>query len=78
MVQVVKILSAAEPSVSGVNSTDEEGWAPLHSAASSGSVEIVEMLLSRGDDRASLTLYPCIKSLMHFCGVLFCLVSYRK
>ncbi|CDP00399.1 unnamed protein product [Coffea canephora] len=48
--QVVKILSAAEPSVSGVNSTDEEGWAPLHSAASSGSVEIVEILLSRGAD----------------------------
>lgn len=48
--QVVKILSAAEPSVSGVNSTDEEGWAPLHSAASNGSVEIVEILLSRGAD----------------------------
>lgn len=47
--QVVKILSAAEPSICGINSADEEGWAPLHTAASSGNVEIVEILLSRGD-----------------------------
>ncbi|KAI8528536.1 hypothetical protein RHMOL_Rhmol12G0156100 [Rhododendron molle] len=45
---VVKILSAADPSVSGINSPDEEGWVPLHSAASIGNVEIVEILLSRG------------------------------
>ncbi|KAM7464468.1 hypothetical protein LguiA_032589 [Lonicera macranthoides] len=51
--QVVKLLSAAaaaDPSVNGVNSSDEEGWAPLHSAASSGNVEIVEILLSTGAD----------------------------
>ncbi|KAF7125023.1 hypothetical protein RHSIM_Rhsim12G0134100 [Rhododendron simsii] len=53
---VVKILSAADPSVSGINSPDEEGWVPLHSAASIGNVEIVEILLSRGEyfvDRSS-------------------------
>ncbi|XP_049405747.1 uncharacterized protein LOC125869221 isoform X1 [Solanum stenotomum] len=48
--EVVKILAAADPSVSGINSGDEEGWVPLHSAASSGNVEIVEILLSRGAD----------------------------
>ncbi|KAG5522437.1 hypothetical protein RHGRI_034574 [Rhododendron griersonianum] len=47
---VVKILSAADPSVSGINSPDEEGWVPLHSVASIGNVEIVEILLSRGAD----------------------------
>lgn len=46
---MVKILAAADPSVSGINSGDEEGWVPLHSAASSGNVEIVEILLSRGE-----------------------------
>ncbi|KAK4358032.1 hypothetical protein RND71_023642 [Anisodus tanguticus] len=46
---VVKILAAADPSASGINSGDEEGWVPLHSAASSGNVEIVEILLSRGE-----------------------------
>lgn len=46
--QVVKILSAFDQSVSGINSADEEGWAPLHSAASSGNVEIVKILLDRG------------------------------
>lgn len=54
---MVKILSAADPSVSGINSPDEEGWVPLHSAASIGNVEIVEILLSRGEyfvDRSSV------------------------
>ncbi|CAL5334938.1 unnamed protein product [Camellia sinensis] len=46
--KVVKILSAADPSVTGINSADEEGWAPLQFAASSGNVEIVEILLSSG------------------------------
>lgn len=55
MNQVVKLLSAAaaaaDPLVNGVNSADEEGWAPLHSAASSGNVEIVQILLSRGEEK---------------------------
>ncbi|CAH9101014.1 unnamed protein product [Cuscuta europaea] len=46
--EVVKILSAADSSVSGINCGDEEGWVPLHSAASSGNIDIVEILLSRG------------------------------
>ncbi|KAF5931285.1 hypothetical protein HYC85_032158 [Camellia sinensis] len=48
--KVVKILSAADPSVTGINSADEEGWAPLQFAASSGNVEIVEILLSSEAD----------------------------
>lgn len=44
---MVEILSAANPSV--VNSCDEEGWAPLHSAASSGNIKIVEILLNSGE-----------------------------
>ncbi|CAL5422705.1 unnamed protein product [Camellia sinensis] len=48
--KVVKILSAADPFVTSINSADEEGWAPLQFAASSGNVEIVEILLSSGAD----------------------------
>ncbi|CAL9166559.1 unnamed protein product [Musa hybrid cultivar] len=47
---VVDVISAADPSINGVNSKDEEGWAPIHSAASIGNAEIVEILLSRGGD----------------------------
>lgn len=43
------MLSKADPSVSGVNATDEEGWAPLHSAVSIGNAEIVDILLDRGE-----------------------------
>ncbi|KAK6921944.1 Ankyrin repeat [Dillenia turbinata] len=46
--EVVRILAAVDPSISGINSTDEEGWVPLHSAASIGNLEIVEILISRG------------------------------
>ena len=49
----MKILSAADPSVTGINSADEEGWAPLHSASSSWNVEIVESLLSSGKELLS-------------------------
>lgn len=45
----MNILAATDPSISGVNNTDEEGWAPLHSSASCGHVEIVQILLSRGE-----------------------------
>ena len=44
------MLSAADPSVSGINSTDEESWAPLHSASSNGKVEIVDILLGGGEE----------------------------
>lgn len=44
----MKALVAADESKSMINSADEDGWAPLHSAASSGNIEIVEMLLSKG------------------------------
>ena len=42
------MLSAIDESAIVINSADEEGWAPLHSAASIGNLEIVEVLLSRG------------------------------
>lgn len=42
------MLLEADAAASGINSVDDEGWAPLHSAASSGHAEIVEMLISRG------------------------------
>lgn len=42
----MEVLSTANPSI--VNSSDEEGWAPLHSAASSGNLKIVEILLNKG------------------------------
>lgn len=54
---MVEILSAAGPSV--VNSCDEEGWAPLHSAASSGNVRIVEILLNSGE-YLRLFLFNCL------------------
>lgn len=47
--QVVRVLSAADGSGSIVNGTDEESWAPIHSATSIGNVEIVEILLSRSE-----------------------------
>lgn len=31
-----------------VNAKDEEGWAPIHSAASTGNAEIIGILLERG------------------------------
>jgi 26S proteasome non-ATPase regulatory subunit 10 len=40
--QVVHILAGLDPSVSGVNNGDEEGWTPLHSSVSSGHANIVE------------------------------------
>ncbi|XP_054775822.1 uncharacterized protein LOC129284383 [Prosopis cineraria] len=48
--QMVKILASAEGSAKVINSADEEGWAPIHSAASIGNLEIVETLLDKGAD----------------------------
>ena len=31
-----------------LNAKDEEGWAPIHSVASTGNAQIVEILLERG------------------------------
>ncbi|KAL2349185.1 hypothetical protein Fmac_003185 [Flemingia macrophylla] len=45
--QVVEILSSCDGFAGVVNSADEEGWAPLHSAASIGSLEIVQTLLTK-------------------------------
>ncbi|KAH1064214.1 hypothetical protein J1N35_029201 [Gossypium stocksii] len=45
--EVVKLLSAAADE-SVVNGIDEEGWAPILSAASIGNLEITEILFSKG------------------------------
>ncbi|KAM0013940.1 putative ankyrin repeat-containing domain-containing protein [Helianthus debilis subsp. tardiflorus] len=47
---VMKMLLGFDLSVSGINSVDEKGWAPMYSAASSGNVEIVNILLDIGAD----------------------------
>lgn len=52
---MLKILSAIDESKSVINSADDEGWVPLHSAASIGHSEIVEILLSSG--RSSYFLF---------------------
>ncbi|KAI9124788.1 hypothetical protein K1719_004115 [Acacia pycnantha] len=48
--QVVKILASAVGSTKVINSADEEGWAPIHAAASIGNLEIVDKLLDKGAD----------------------------
>lgn len=45
---MVKELADADEAGKMINSADEEGWVPLHSAASIGNSEIVEALLSKG------------------------------
>ena len=37
-----------DSAASVLNAKDEEGWAPIHSAASSGNSQIVDILLERG------------------------------
>lgn len=44
----MKVLLAADESKNVINSVDEDGWSPLHSAASIGNSGIVELLLSKG------------------------------
>lgn len=46
---MVKVLSDADEAASVINCADEEGWAPIHSAASIGHSEIMDILLSRGE-----------------------------
>ncbi|XP_031400492.1 26S proteasome non-ATPase regulatory subunit 10 [Punica granatum] len=48
--EVVNILCEADQSRSFINKKDEEGWAPLHSAASIGNPQILETLLNNGAD----------------------------
>lgn len=68
----MKILAAADPSASGINSGDEEGWVPLHSATSSGNVEIVEILLSRGEQYNNLLCCMNVNTLsMSYKGYIF-------
>ena len=37
-----------DSAASVLNAKDEEGWAPIHSAASSGNSQIIDILLERG------------------------------
>lgn len=46
--QIVKLITSSDEAKTVINSKDDEGWAPLHSAASSGNAELVELLLTRG------------------------------
>lgn len=46
----MKVLSGADEAASVVNSVDEEGWAPIHSAASIGNSEILDILISLGNE----------------------------
>jgi 26S proteasome non-ATPase regulatory subunit 10 len=49
--QVVQLLTdGVDLNSSGINSGDEEGWTPLHSAVSTGSGDVVEVLLRSGAD----------------------------
>ncbi|KAG2285741.1 hypothetical protein Bca52824_045345 [Brassica carinata] len=46
--EIVKLLSSVDESKTVFNSKYDEGWAPLHSAASIGKAGLVEILLTRG------------------------------
>lgn len=50
MLQVVEILADAGQSTKLINCADEEGWAPIHSAASIGRSDILDILVSRGSE----------------------------
>ncbi|RLN17029.1 26S proteasome non-ATPase regulatory subunit 10 [Panicum miliaceum] len=48
---VLALLEAGGGAAASVlNAKDEEGWAPIHSVASTGNAQIVEILLERGAD----------------------------
>nr|CAB3493161.1 unnamed protein product [Digitaria exilis] len=42
--------AGGEAAASLLNAKDEEGWAPIHSAASTGNAQIIDILLERGAD----------------------------
>lgn len=44
----MRILADADSSGSVVNDKDDEGWSPIHSATSSGNLDIVKILVDRG------------------------------
>ncbi|KAF9591774.1 hypothetical protein IFM89_007104 [Coptis chinensis] len=48
--EVVKVMASVDGVASVVNTTDEEGWAPIHSAASIGNDDILDILLKIGAD----------------------------
>lgn len=43
----MEILAGADLEGKVINSKDEEGWAPIHSAASIGNLDIIQILLSK-------------------------------
>ena len=47
----MRALSGADEAAKAVNAADEEGWAPIHSAASIGNSEILYVLLIIGNDK---------------------------
>lgn len=40
--------AGGDAAASALNGKDEEGWAPIHSVASSGNAQILEILLDHG------------------------------
>lgn len=68
---MVKTLLSCDGSACVVNSSDEEGWAPLHSAASIGNLEIVDTLLSKGQKNALF-----LKLTLHIAFYLIIIIIY--
>ena len=66
--QIVKLLSSVDESKTVINSKDDEGWAPLHSATSIGKAELVEILLTRGlcFNLVSFLYISCVIFLIRF------------
>lgn len=64
----MKILSNVDESAKVINAGDEEGWAPIHSAASIGNTEILEILLSKGHK-----LNSCLQIACHAVMLMGCL-----
>lgn len=62
-----------DAAASVLNAQDEEGWAPIHSAASSGNSQIVDILLERGTRPAQYVWVDCTIS-----ATFFFKISWRK